>query len=350
MNRTFGLSARAEVRQDSFQILYEYPDETSERLWRECLLNGDMPTHFTAPEFFFEPRAAGERPFAILLLDPASVSRRVIGVITGIQKDQFVTSGRIGTPQICLDKSADPQSVGTVLAQSLRAVGKSAELITAYLWFPLHSIRIQGFGEGETSGTAMLDLSGGPEVTFSRLKGRSQIRHAVKSGVTVRQAAPEEVLAYYAVLKTWSEATRLPCPSLEFERTLFRLTHNRRLFVAVYEGKIIAGTPVRFHPGTIAEYAWNCSLPEYRHLRPNDLLQWRIIEWACQEGIHTYLFGATHPFLLKYSDRVIPTYRYTLDRTLLKKYDLKDGLMHAAYETYRRFPEGVKDTVRRLRG
>jgi lipid II:glycine glycyltransferase (peptidoglycan interpeptide bridge formation enzyme) len=181
------------------------------------------------------------------------------------------------------------------------------------------------------------------------LKGRSQIRHAMSAGVEARPATPEDIPAYYEILKGWSERKELPCPSLEFLQESFRLSNSRRLFVALYEGKIIAGTPVRFYPAATAEYAWNASLPEFQHLRPNDLLHWRIIEWACQQAIHTYLLGATHAFLLKYSDRIIPTYQYTKDQTLLKTHNLKADLTETAVGIYRRLPPGVKEKLKQLR-
>jgi hypothetical protein len=272
---------------------------------------------------------------------------RVIGSLTGFVQGDLVSSGQIGTPNICIDKSADREIAAGALADGLKVVAKSAGLITVYSWFPLVSLRESGYRESETTGTAALSLSAGAEKTFSKLKGRSQIRHAIASGIEVRQATSEDLPQYYAILQGWSEKKGLPCPTWEFQQESFRLTQNRRLFLAIHQGKIIAGTPVRFYAGATAEYAWNVSLPEFQHLRPNDLLHWRIIEWACQQGIHTYLLGATHAFLLKYSDRLIPTYRYLQDRTLLRRYTLKEDLIGAAHGFYRRLPQGLKDKLKR---
>ena len=260
----------------SFAILYDYPDRAVEEAWRDCLANGDMPTHFAAPEYFLEPRVGVQKPFAVLALAPRSPALRVIGSLTGVVDGGLVNSGQIGTPQICIDKSADPQVVSSAVAEGLKVVAKSTGLITVYSWFSMGAFPESGFRESETTGTAALSLSAGAEKIFSKLKGRSQIRHAIASGVQVRQATSEDLPEYYAILKGWSERKGLPCPSWEFQQESFRLTNNRRLFLALYEGKIIAGTPVRFYPGATAEYAWNVSLPEFQHLRPNDLLHWRM--------------------------------------------------------------------------
>jgi Acetyltransferase (GNAT) domain len=337
------------LKKKDFAVIYEFPDQPLEDAWRECLAQGDMPTHFAAPEYFLEPSVVDERRFAVLALDPACAAPRVLGALTGFVRGRSVVSGQIGTPQICVRKTADPEAVLSALAEGLKEVGKRAGLITVYSWFPIEVLRRSRYRESETSGTAALDLSGGPEKTFKKLKGRSQIRHAISAGIEVRQATGDDIPDYYAILKDWSERKELPCPSLDIVKASFQLSGNRRLFVAVHEGKVIAGTPVRFYAGATAEYAWNVSLPESQHLRPNDLLHWRIIEWACEQGIHTYLLGATHAFLLKYSDRVVPTYKYLKDNTFFRKYTLRESLTNTAYGLYRRLPLGVKEKLKRLR-
>jgi len=337
------------LKTKNFTILHQFPDQPTERAWRECLANGDMPTHFAAPEYFLEPGLADQRRFAVLALDPASAAPAVIGALTGFVKGRSVVSGQIGTPQICVRKTADPGAVLSALAEGLNEVAKPAGLITVYSWFPVDVLKRSRYRESETTGTAALDLSSGPEKTFKKLKGRSQIRHAISAGLEVRQAKEEDIPDYYAILKGWSERKELPCPSLDLVKESFKLSGNRRLFVAVHEGRIVAGSPVRFYPGATAEYAWNVSLPESQHLRPNDLLHWRIIEWACEQGIHTYLLGATHAFLLKYSDRVIPTWKYTKDRTIFRRHTLREDLMGAVYGFYRGLPKGMKEKLKRLR-
>ncbi len=334
----------------NFAVLHAYPDREVEDAWRNCLTNGDVPTHFAAPEYFLEPQAADSRSFAVLALDPNATRLRVVGSLTGFIKNRTVTSGNIGTPQICIHKSSSPALVAKAFTDGLTAVSKGAELITLFSWFPMSGFAKAQFSETQTAGSGALDLSAGSQEIFSRVKGRSQVRHAISSGVEVREATPEELPEYYAILKDWSDRKGLPCPSLEVQRESFRLTRSRRLFIALYKGKIVAGTAVRFYPGSTAEYAWNASLPEFQHLRPNDLLHWRIIEWACQQGIHTYLLGATHSFALKYSDRVLPTYRYLRDETFFKTYARQADLTRLFSRTCQSLPPSLKEKLKRLRG
>jgi hypothetical protein len=334
----------------NFEILDAYPDRAVEEAWRKCLADGDKATHFAAPEYFREPQLTDANRFAVLALDPEAAELRVIGSLTGEVRSRSVTSGNIGTPQICVDKSASPELAAKAFAEGLSILGESADLITVFSWFPTPAVRDGQYVDSHTPGTAALDLSPGPEKVFSKLKGRSEIRQAIAFGVQVRPATIEDLPEYYAILKGWSERKGLPCPSFEAQQESLRLADNRRLFLALHEGKIIAGSSVRFYPGGTAEYSWNVSLPEFQRLRPNDLLQWRILEWACQQGIHTYLLGGTHSFLLKYTDRVIPTYRYVKDQTFFKTHIRKENLTKAIYGAYQNLPPGLKEKLKRLRG
>jgi len=57
------------------------------------------------------------------------------------------------------------------------------------------------------------------------------------------------------------------------------------LLLARYNDEVIAGVVLRFFPGGVVEHAANSSLQSALHLKPNDLLHWRAIEWACADGL-----------------------------------------------------------------
>ena len=88
------------------------------------------------------------------------------------------------------------------------------------------------------------------------------------------------------------------------------LKNNRLLLLARHEGKVIAGVVIRFFPDGVMEYAANSSLQSALHLRPNDLLHWRAIEWGCREGMTHYSLGGAHLFLRKFGGEIVPTTRH----------------------------------------
>ena len=105
---------------------------------------------------------------------------------------------------------------------------------------------------------------------------------------------------------------------------------------------IVAGITLRFTPGGIIEYAANCSIKEDQKLKPNDVLHWRVIEWACKEGFTLYSLGGAHLFLRKFGGALLTTYRYRLDRTLLRRHELKEKVIDSSLKSYQLLPAPVK--------
>jgi len=77
------------------------------------------------------------------------------------------------------------------------------------------------------------------------------------------------------------------------------------------------------------------------HLRPNDLLHWRAIEWACAEGLTKYGLGATSLFLRKFGGEVVPTTRHRLDRTLFRRHTVGDWVADRVEEARPFIPQQV---------
>src|SRR5262249_45298237 len=157
------------------------------------------------------------------------------------------------------------------------------------------------------------------------------IKRALKRGVEVAAAtSEEEVEAYYAVHRRWLERAQpraqadLHVP-LQVLAKACTLRTNRRLFVARYQGRIIAGQTVRYYRGGLLEGEFNASLHEFIHLRPNDLLMWKTMEWGCREGLSKYSLNSAHPFRQRTGGRVVPVYRHRLDRTWFRRHDLREA-------------------------
>jgi hypothetical protein len=152
-----------------------------------------------------------------------------------------------------------------------------------------------GFNERQEHGVIVLDLRLSADALFRKFvqTGRTDIRNAIKAGVTVDLAAENpDAREAYEVYSDWSARKGLPAQPWEVYKEAVFLISNRRLFVARHQGKIVASLIVRFVPGAIMEAAAIVSLEEALYLHPNDLLHFRAIEWACAEGL--YSLDASH--------------------------------------------------------
>jgi Acetyltransferase (GNAT) domain len=305
--------------QPPFQLVHELPNDAIERKWRACLAASDYPTHYAAPEFFLEPMLRKRRLFAVLSMK----GEEVTGVLTGINDGGCVQSGLSVRPQIAFSRTADRERAMTSLMAGLVAEAKAAKLVDLFVWSDMEAVVPPRFRRRRYEGVVMLDLSRGPDALFRQFSQtkRNEIRRAIKSGVSVDFATnSDDISGYYHVYLDWSRRKAIPFVEEDEFQELFALSKNRRLLLARYRDQIIAGAVVRFVPGGVAEYAANSSLEGGLQLRPNDLLQWRAIEWACAQGMTKYSLGGTHLFLRKFGGEIVPTIRCRLDLSLFRRF------------------------------
>ena len=335
----------------TFRILREFPAFPIEMSWRSLLTEVELPSHYASPEFFREPYFEGKRPFAIL----AMAGQNVVGVLTGLHDGRAVTCGLPTRPQMQIHPTVDPSAVIFAFVQGLEEESRGADLVSIFTWewLLIDAIEKYGYRRRALEGNPVLDLKLGAEALFKQcdLKRRN-IRHAIKQGVEVRPAETrEDYEAFYKIYADWSGSKNTYCYPYETEERAFRTTAmNRRLFVARHDGKIIAGSVFRFFPGGLVEYSRNSSLPESQPLRPNDLLMWRGIEWACNEGCSLFSMGASHRFLRGFGGSMVPIFRYRLDRTLFRRHDRREDLMDAGRNCVAKLPPAWEKRLRRLIG
>lgn len=332
----------------SWIVLHNFPEPELEQKWREFLSRADFPTHYTSPEYFRETFFTDLKPFVVLALEGGEI----IGALSGLHRADKVECGIQWRPQISCDPTVDQAIVGEHLLQGLSEEARDAKLIEIHTWQPVEVWQAHRFKVLKQEAVVMLDLKLGADAIFKQFVGtrRTDIRKAIKSGVEVFEATTsEDVAAFYEIHCEWSRHKGFTPMAVEQLEEALKQRGNRRLFLARHEGRVIAGTILRFYQGGIAEYAANCSSAESLPLKPNDLLQWRAIEWACNEGFQRYSFGSTHPFMRKFGGEIVPSYRYRRDRTLFHRHEMREGLQSLAHKAFQAMPAPIKNRLRRLR-
>ena len=338
-----------------FQILRQFPSPDCESSWRQYLTRLEMQAHYDSPEFFSEPLWEGRNPFAVLAMD----GKRVCGVVTGLQPEKHVMCGVGARPQISADPSANIPETLTALVNGLLEVSNSADLVSVYTWrsLELPVFASRGFHITDLPGSLMLDLTLGSEELFKQFTKdrRRNIRYAEKNGVEVTEVTTEQEMAEaYAVYSHWRERRGKSAQGRTLSFDLYRRTvsmkGNRLFLIARVDGKVIATNIFRFFPGGLFESSANTSPEEFIHLKPNDLLQWRGIEWACRNGLRRHSLGGCHEFLLRFGGTVVPTQHYRLDRTFLRRKDLQDAVEGIGKDLVRKMPPIVEKSLRKLTG
>ena len=338
----------------SFQILHEFPPADTAERWREFLGKTDTPSAYDAPDFFDEPHWEGRHPFAVLAL----TGNTVVGVVTGLHQAGHVICGRPARPQICIDSTANVSAVHKALWEGLLLEAGDDTLIDVFTWSGtrLSYFEQHGFTTRDVGANVVLDLSLGVDALFKQFheNRKRNIRAAVRNGIEVVDSTSEEdVEAHYAVHCAWQLTQRKKIHSslsLGAARRVQALSGTHHQFLARYHGQVIAATTVRFYPKGLIEYSSNCSLDAFMHLRPNDLLIWRTIQWACEHGFKKYSLGASHPFLQKCGGVLVPISRYRFDRTFLHRHNLRESVADLSRTVLRHAPMPVAELMKRAAG
>lgn len=130
---------------------------------------------------------------------------------------------------------------------------------------------------------------------FSRMHQRN-VRRAEQSGLSVvRDDSVAGIARFYGLhLRT---RRRLGAPVQP--RRFFDLLHNRFIqqglgfLLLAYDDLVPVAGAVFLQWGQTLIYKYGASDPHYWHLRPNNLLLWAAIRWACRSGCHTLDLGRT---------------------------------------------------------
>lgn len=153
---------------------------------------------------------------------------------------------------------------------------------------------------GARSHSHLLDLTSDEHAvfaTFHRSQVQRNIRRAQRDGVTVRRSTAETDLTgvFYRLHTRTRQRLGVPVQPLRYFRVLWRRMIESGLgFVAMalLDGRPVAAAVFLQFNGTLV-YKYGASDPDSWHARPNHLLFWEVIRWACKRGFHTLDFGRT---------------------------------------------------------
>jgi len=143
-------------------------------------------------------------------------------------------------------------------------------------------------------------------------KIRNQVRKAQKEGLEPAIGGAELVDEFYSVFAENMRDLGTPVyPSALFAETLRLFPDRAKVAVIRHKGRAVAaGVVITFRD--VVLNPWASSLREFRHLCPNMLLYWTLLEQAVRDGAHVFDFGrsspggGTHQFKLQWGAVEVP--------------------------------------------
>lgn len=137
----------------------------------------------------------------------------------------------------------------------------------------------------------VLDLEGKDEKSLEagyRSSTRRNIHKALRGPLTVRLGGPDDLPAFCGMMeRTGRKNGFAPRSASYFRDLLCGLGLHARLYLALYEGKPVAGAIAAFY-GRTSSFLYGCSEEAGEKLRANELLQWRMQTDAIGTGCYRY--------------------------------------------------------------
>ena len=334
---------------DKYLVLTTQPETQVLEKWEDFLQNASFATHYATADFFADPFAGKGEKFAILATDGEQIN----AVMTGLKVNNQIVSGLAVRPQTVFRDGADRAAAAVPLIDAIASfAGDAVNLIKFNSFESVDGLDEFGYEHEAASGAdlvVMLDLEKGADALFKEFseRRRTDLRKVMKQAkLEVKLLETEaEIAELYDINKIWNAGKgNIPDPFESFQTAL--KSEHRAIFIAIHEGKIVAGTYLRFSKGGVVEYAANNSLGEFQNLRPNELLGWRAIEWACAGDFRKFSMGASHPFLARYGGELVASNRYQLDRSFLKRHANREKVTRFAAKTYLSLPEGLRKKIK----
>jgi FemAB-related protein (PEP-CTERM system-associated) len=143
-------------------------------------------------------------------------------------------------------------------------------------------------------------------------KVRNQVRKAQKEGLVAAEGGADLVHEFYPVFARNMRDLGTPVyPRALFESTLRAFPDRARVFV-VRQGSQTVAAAISISFRDTALVPWASSLRAFRHLCPNMLLYWTMMERAILDGVSVFDFGrsspdsGTHAFKLQWGGQPEP--------------------------------------------
>ena len=152
--------------------------------------------------------------------------------------------------------------------------------------------------------TIIIDLRKPLDRIWSALdkKARWGVRKAERMGLNARIADTwPEWQEYYHLHTLHSREKQYPARPLTFFREMFKL-HDKnmsRLFIAESGKQIVAGSLFLIYNANMI-FLQNAWLDSFRKYNPNNLIQWKSIEWAKEHGVEAYDINGLPPEEIEY--------------------------------------------------
>jgi FemAB-related protein (PEP-CTERM system-associated) len=182
---------------------------------------------------------------------------------------------------------ADTQDIATLLCNKAIDLAQNNHVDFMELRNPLQ-IEHHNLTTATHKVNFILPLTAGPDFLWKKVfheNIRNKVRKALKTNLSVEFGNNDYFINnFYNIFSKNMRYLGTPVyPRKFFLNIAKEFPRNMLVFLAYHEGNVIGGKIVLLFRDTVS-FIYHSSLREYAKLAPNNLLYWRAIEYACQNG------------------------------------------------------------------
>ena len=225
-----------------------------------------------------------------------------VGAIQGMYSRYFgfgMTLGAMRAPVIDA-KNDGKREVARNLLETLEDCAKKNRIIKARILVPenwnldeaFHSL---GYKITEKLNEYVVNLDKDVEQLWSSISHnkRRNIKKAMKEGVEVFQSRNlKDLLTFYSMLVAAEKRGGFSSYPLSWFKAVWKIYKPElsKVFLTRWNGKEVSGVFTVIHGKTVYALAAG-SFSEGWKVRPNDIMHWKVMEWACKNGFVRYHMG-----------------------------------------------------------
>lgn len=226
-----------------------------------------------------------------------------VGLVQGTYSTYFGfgMTLKVRNGPVAIAENTETSLIAENLLRALDDYGKKNRIIQAEIWVPESWQLQEVFSRADYSlidktNEYYVNLGEDGDEHWRRIahNKRRNIKRATKEGVEVILSDNhDDLLTFYSMLRSTAERAGfqpLPLPWFEAAWKLHRPGELSKIFFALWKGKKVAGVFTVTHGKTVYAAAAG-SLTEGWKARPNDIMHWKAMEWARENGYSKYYMG-----------------------------------------------------------
>ena len=163
--------------------------------------------------------------------------------------------------------------------------------------------------------SVLVDVSNGSQAVWRGLRSsvRTNIRQAERAGVELREGL-DQLDDFYNMFSQFCRDRGTPIFSRQWLREVVGVFGPQTYLLGAWHGSEMVGGYFGFKQGSLLTGMWGAALPRFHHLRPNDAIYWRVIQYADEQGLshvdlgRSRLESGQHRFKLKWLGYTVPVY------------------------------------------